>query len=196
MVIKSAELETVVGITSTLPENALPEVAFIGRSNVGKSSLINSLLGRKSLARTSSKPGKTQTINFYNVNKEIYVVDLPGYGYANAPKRETEKWGDMVAKYLTDSEMLRVIFLLCDLRHPATKLDQQMLEWINYLEYQPIIIGTKCDKIKPAQINRNINIIRESLNADKDTIIVPFSCMTNEGREDILDFLDQVIENG
>lgn len=195
MKIKSVTLETVIGITSKLPTNTLPEVAFVGRSNVGKSSLINSILQRKSLARTSSKPGKTQTINFYNLNNEIYVVDVPGYGYANAPKSETAKWGDMVAKYFTESEMLRVIFMLCDLRHPASKLDKSMLEWILYLEYQPIVIATKSDKVKPSQISKNVKILRESLGADDDVIIVPFSSETGEGKEEVWDFLDQIIEN-
>ena len=195
MKVKTAELETVIGITSKLPENTLPEAAFVGRSNVGKSSLINTVLNRKSLARTSAKPGKTQTINFYNLNKEIYVVDLPGYGYANAPKSETEKWGDMIARYLTESEMLRVIFQLCDLRHEASKLDKQMYDWINYLEFQPIIIATKADKIKPAQIDKHVKILRDSLGADSDTIILPFSSVTGEGREDILDFFSQIIEH-
>lgn len=195
MIVKSAELETVIGPTSSIPNNKLPEAAFVGRSNVGKSSLINSLTNRKSLARTSAKPGKTQTINFYNLNESIYIVDLPGYGYANAPKSETQKWGDMVARYLTESEKLRAIFLLCDLRHGATEQDRQMFEWISYLEFQPIIIGTKADKVKPAKLNHNIKILKESLGADSDTIIQPYSSVTNFGREDIMDFLDQILEN-
>lgn len=195
MKVKSVELETVIGPTSDIPANTLPEVAFVGRSNVGKSSLINTLVNRRSLARTSSKPGKTQTINFYNLNKELYIVDVPGYGYANAPKRETERWGDMVARYFDRSEMLRVIFILTDMRHEATKLDRQMFEWVEYMEYQPIIIATKADKVKPSEKERAIKRIRESLGADRDTIIVPFSSVTGEGRDEILDFLDQVLEN-
>lgn len=195
MIIKSVELETVIGPTSAIPINSLPEVAFVGRSNVGKSSLINTITKRRTLARTSSKPGKTQTINFYNLNNDLYIVDLPGYGYANAPKRETEKWGDMVARYFTESEMLRVIFILADLRHEATKLDRQMYEWVEYMEYQPIIIATKADKLKPSERERNLKLLRSSIGADEDTIIVPFSSVTGEGKEDIYDFLDQVIEN-
>lgn len=194
MNVKYAELEKVIGITSEIPNNDLPEVAFSGRSNVGKSSLINCLLGRKSLARTSAKPGKTQTINFYNVNKAIYIADLPGYGYAKAPLSETRKWGEMIERYLTESQMLRAVFQLCDLRHEATKQDKQMYEWIEFLEFQPIIIATKSDKIKPAQIDKHVKILRESLNA-KDAIIVPFSSVTGEGREEVLDFLSQIIEN-
>lgn len=195
MVIKKAELETVCGVTSSIPSHSLPEVAFIGRSNVGKSSLINSLTGRKSLARTSGKPGKTQTINFYNINESIYIVDLPGYGYANAPKEVTDKWGDMVGRYFEESESLDVIFLLCDLRHPASKLDIEMFRWICYMDFQPIVIATKSDKIKPSQIKKNIRILKESLDAPEDTIIIPFSSETGEGKDILLDFLDQVIEN-
>lgn len=195
MIIKSADLETVIGVTSSIPKNNLPEAAFVGRSNVGKSSLINSITKRNNLARTSGKPGKTQTINFYNINKELLIVDVPGYGYANAPKSQTEKWGDMVARFFTESEMLRVIFLLCDLRHEATKLDRQMYEWISYMEFQPIVIGTKADKIKPQKLNHNIKILKESLGADNDTIIQPYSSVTGLGREEIWDFLDQIIEN-
>lgn len=195
MVIKKAELETVCGVTSSIPSHSLPEVAFIGRSNVGKSSLINSLTGRKSLARTSGKPGKTQTINFYNINESIYIVDLPGYGYANAPKEVTDKWGDMVGRYFEESESLEVIFLLCDLRHPASKLDIEMFRWICYMDFQPIVIATKSDKVKPSQIKKNIRILKESLDAPEDTIIIPFSSETGEGKDILLDFIDQVIEN-
>lgn len=195
MVVKKAELEKVCGVTSSIPSHSLPEVAFIGRSNVGKSSLINSLTGRKSLARTSGKPGKTQTINFYNINESIYIVDLPGYGYANAPKEVTDKWGDMVGRYFEESESLEVIFLLCDLRHPASKLDIEMFHWICYMDFQPIVIATKSDKVKPSQIKKNIRILKESLDAPEDTIIIPFSSETGEGKDILLDFLDQVIEN-
>lgn len=195
MHIKNVELETVCGITSKLPVNTLPEVAFAGRSNVGKSSLINSLMKRKSLARTSAKPGKTQTLNFYNINGEIYLVDLPGYGYAKVSKSEAEKWGVMIENYLTGSEMLRAVFLLVDMRHEATEQDRQMLEWIEYLELQPIIIATKSDKIKASVRKKQEALVRESLGASEDTIFVPYSSVTMEGREEIWDFMDQVIEN-
>ena len=195
MVIKQVELETVCGITSTLPENTQPEVAFAGKSNVGKSSLINCILNRKSLARTSAQPGKTQTINFYNINDELYFVDLPGYGYAKASKSEVEKWGVMIENYLAESEMLRVIFLLVDIRHAPGKNDIQMFDWIRYMEYQPIILATKADKIKRSQLQKHIKILREGLGADEDTIIVPFSSVTGQGREEVLDFMDQVLEN-
>ena len=195
MVIKNVELETVCGVTSTLPENTLPEVAFAGKSNVGKSSLINALMMRKSLARTSAQPGKTQTINFYNINKEIYLVDLPGYGYAKASEKEREAWGQMIERYLNTSEKLRAVFLLVDIRHAPSANDKQMFEWRAYVGYDPIVIATKLDKIKRSQIDKQIKLIRQGLGADKDTIIVPFSAETKQGRDIIWDFMDQVIEN-
>lgn len=195
MVIKSVELETVCGPTSTLPDNNLPEVAFAGKSNVGKSSLINALMNRKGLARTSSQPGKTQTINFYNINKEIYLVDLPGYGYAKASEKEREKWGIMIENYLNSSDKLRAVFLLVDIRHKPSANDKQMFEWMEYVGYDPIVIATKLDKIKRSQIDKQIKLIREGIGAKEDTIIVPFSAETKAGREIIWDFMDQVIEN-
>ena len=195
MVIKNVELETVCGVTSMLPDNKLPEVAFAGKSNVGKSSLIKALMMRKSLARTSAQPGKTQTINFYNINKEIYLVDLPGYGYAKASEKEREAWGQMIERYLNTSEKLRAVFLLVDIRHAPSANDKQMFEWMAYVGYDPIVIATKLDKIKRSQIDKQIKIIRQGLGADKETIIVPFSAETKQGRDIIWDFMDQVIEN-
>lgn len=195
MKIKNVELETVCGITSQLPDNTLPEVAFAGKSNVGKSSLINTVMQRKGLARTSAQPGKTQTLNFYNINNEIYLVDLPGYGYARASKSETEKWGEMIERYLINSEMLRCIFLLVDIRHEPGNHDKQMFEWIDYMGYQPIVICTKADKLKRSQIDSHVKAIRKGLGADEDTIIIPFSSVTKQGLDDIYDFMDQVIEN-
>ena len=195
MVIKNVELETVCGVTSMLPDNKLSEVAFAGKSNVGKSSLINALMMRKSLARTSAQPGKTQTINFYNINKEIYLVDLPGYGYAKASEKEREAWGQMIERYLNTSEKLRAVFLLVDIRHAPSANDKQMFEWMAYVGYDPIVIATKLDKIKRSQIDKQIKIIRQGLGADKETIIVPFSAETKQGRDIIWDFMDQVIEN-
>ena len=195
MVIKNVELETVCGVTSMLPDNKLPEVAFAGKSNVGKSSLINALMMRKSLARTSAQPGKTQTINFYNINKEIYLVDLPGYGYAKASEKEREAWGQMIERYLNTSEKLRAVFLLVDIRHAPSANDKQMFEWMAYVGYDPIVIATKLDKIKRSHIDKQIKIIRQGLGADKETIIVPFSAETKQGRDIIWDFMDQVIEN-
>ncbi|MCR4611587.1 MAG: ribosome biogenesis GTP-binding protein YihA/YsxC [Lachnospiraceae bacterium] len=195
MKIKNVELELVCGPTSKLPENSLPEVAFAGKSNVGKSSLINSLMNRKSLARTSSQPGKTQTINFYNINKEMYFVDLPGYGYAKVSEAEKKRWGEMIENYLNSSKMLRVVFLLIDIRHKPSANDKQMFEWIEYMGFDPVIIATKSDKIKRSQLDKHIKEIRLGLGASNETIIVPFSSLTKAGRDTILDFCDQVIEN-
>ena len=195
MEIRNVSLETVCGVTSTLPENHLPEVAFAGKSNVGKSSLINALMNRKSLARTSGQPGKTQTINFYNINDQIYLVDLPGYGYAKTARKERELWGEMIERYLHTSEVLRAVFLLVDIRHAPSENDRQMFEWMKYMGFDPVVIATKLDKIKRSQIDRQIKAIREGLGADSETIIVPFSAQTKQGRETIWDFMDQVIEN-
>ena len=193
MIIRSVDLETVCGPTSELPVNSLPEVAFAGRSNVGKSSLINTVMQRKSFARTSAKPGKTQTLNFYNINDEFYLVDLPGYGYAKTSKALSEKWGTMIENYLTESEQLACVFLLVDIRNPVSELDKQMYEWINYLELQPIIIATKADKINRSQLDKHVKQVREGLGADEDDILIPFSSVTKQGLDDIYDLMEQVI---
>lgn len=195
MKIKNVELELVLGPTSKMPSNSLPEVAFAGKSNVGKSSLINALLNRKSLARTSSQPGKTQTINFYNVNKEIYFVDLPGYGYAKVSESEKKRWGVMIENYLNSSEMLRIVFLLIDIRHKPSANDIKMYEWISYVGFEPVIIATKSDKLKRSQLDKHIKQIREGIGASKDTIIVPFSAVSKQGVDTVLDFCDQILHN-
>lgn len=195
MVIRSVELETVAGVTSALPKNQLPEVAFAGRSNVGKSSLINALMNRKAYARTSSQPGKTQTINYYRINDQIYCVDLPGYGFARVSREEKAAWGKMIEKYLVTSEQLAAVFLLLDIRHRPNANDKQMFDWIQYMGYQAIVIATKADKIKRSQIPGQLRQMKEGLKADEDTIIIPFSALTKQGREDIWDLMDQVIEN-
>ncbi len=193
MVIKSAELETVIGITSKLPENHLPEVAFAGRSNVGKSSLINALLNRKNLARTSSAPGKTQTINFYNINKEIYFVDLPGYGYASTSKETRAKWGKMIERYLTKSEVLKGIFLLVDIRHKPSNDDVMMYEWVVSMGFHPIVIATKLDKLKRSQVAGALKVVRETLGMEKDAVLIPFSAETRQGKEEIYGIIESVI---
>lgn len=195
MIIKQAELETVCGITSKLPENEWPEVAFAGKSNVGKSSLINGLLNRKSLARTSSQPGKTQTINFYNINDAMYLVDLPGYGYAKVSESEKEKWGEMIENYLHNSRQLRAVFLLIDIRHAPSANDRIMYEWIEYQGYEPIIIATKLDKIKRSQIQKQVKLIREGLGMEKDSILIPFSAQSKQGREEIWELMDEILES-
>ena len=194
MIIKQAELETVCGITSRLPENPKPEVAFSGKSNVGKSSLINGLLNRKSLARTSSQPGKTQTINFYSVNQELYLVDLPGYGYAKAAQEIRAKWGKMIENYLHGSRQLKAVFLLVDIRHEASANDREMYRWIVHQGYEPIIIATKLDKIKRSQVQKQLKLLRESLNPVPGTRIIPFSAQTRQGREEIWEMIDGLLE--
>ncbi len=194
MIIKNVELETVCGITSKLPDHVLPEIAFAGKSNVGKSSLINTLMNRKSLARTSGQPGKTQTINFYNVNQEFYLVDLPGYGYAKVSIEIKEKWGKMIERYLKTSKQLKIIFLLIDIRHEPSTNDKNMYEWILYNGYQPVIIATKLDKIKRSQVDKHIKVIRLGLNVCKDSKIIPFSAETKQGRDEILDLVEGYLE--
>ena len=194
MKIKSVNLETVCGITSTIPMNSLPEVAFAGKSNVGKSSLINALMNRKSYARTSSQPGKTQTINFYNVNEQIYFVDLPGYGYANANVKVKAQWGKMIEKYLRMSKTLANVFLLIDIRHVPGANDCDMYDWIIASGYKPIIIATKADKIKRSQLQKQVSDIRKTLGCDNNTVIIPFSAETKQGREEIYEILDGIID--
>lgn len=196
MVIKNVSLETVCGITSALPENSLPEIAFAGKSNVGKSSLINAVMNRKSLARTSAQPGKTQTINFYNVNDTFYLVDLPGYGYAKVSEEVKAKWGKMVERYLRQSRQLKAVFLLIDIRHEPSANDRQMYDWIISQGYHPIIIATKLDKLKRSQVPSALKTVREGLKAGKETIILPFSALTKQGREEIYEVIDRLIEPG
>lgn len=194
MIIRNVSLETVCGITSKLPENIHPEVAFAGKSNVGKSSLINALMNRKSLARTSSQPGKTQTINYYNINDDIYFVDLPGYGYAKANEKVKAQWGKMIEDYLHKSKQLKCVFLLIDIRHEPGNNDIIMYDWIMRHGYQPIIIATKLDKINRSQIQKQLKLIRTTLKAEKDTIIIPFSATTKQGRDEIYEILDSLVE--
>ena len=193
MIIKKAELETVCGITSKFPENIEPELVFAGKSNVGKSSLINALMNRKSLARTSSQPGKTQTINYYKVNDEIYFVDLPGYGYANANIEIKAKWGKMIEKYLHTSKQIKCIFLLIDIRHEPGKNDKQMYEWILHNGYQPVIIATKLDKLKRSQVAKCVKIVREGLGLPREGVLIPFSSQTKQGKEEIYDFIENLL---
>ena len=190
MIIRNVSLETVCGITSKLPDNQKIEVAFAGKSNVGKSSLINALMNRKSLARTSAQPGKTQTINYYNINDELYFVDLPGYGYAKVSQETKEQWGRMIERYLQTSRQLKAVFLLVDIRHRPGENDRNMYDWILHQGYQPIVIATKLDKIKRSQLQKQLKEVREGLDAGKDTTIIPFSAETKQGREEIYALLD------
>ena len=193
MVIKEVSLETVCGITSKIPDNQLPEIAFAGKSNVGKSSLINALMNRKSLARTSSQPGKTQTINFYNINDAMYLVDLPGYGYAKVSESERAKWGKMIENYLHTSKQLQAVFLLIDIRHTPGANDKTMYDWIVYQGYQPIIISTKLDKLKRSQVQKALKEVRAGLGLKPDDIVIPFSAQTKQGREEIWALMDELI---
>lgn len=193
MVIKSAELETVCGVKSKLPMNEGVEIAFAGKSNVGKSSLINGLLNRKALARTSSQPGKTQTINFYKINQEFYFVDLPGYGYAKVSATEREKWGKMIERYLHTSKQLQMVFLLIDIRHEPSANDVMMYDWICQNGFTPVIIATKADKIKRSQLQKKLKVIREKLGMNKEELIFPFSALSRQGRDEILDFIQEIV---
>ena len=190
MVIKEVTLETVCGITSTLPENDKPEIAFAGKSNVGKSSLINALMNRKSLARISATPGKTQTINFYNINREIYLLDLPGYGYAKVSEKEKEAWGKMIERYLHKSTMLKAVFLLIDIRHDPSKNDKMMYDWILHQGYEPVIIATKLDKLKKSQVAKQLKAIRTGLGLVSGTTVIPFSAKTKQGRDEIWEYAE------
>lgn len=191
MVIKNVALETVCGITSTLPQHDKIEVAFAGKSNVGKSSLINALMNRKSYARISATPGKTQTINFYNINQELYLVDLPGYGYAKVSEQEKQRWGRMVERYLHGSKQLRAVFLLIDIRHDPSANDRMMYDWIRAQGYAPIIIATKLDKIKRSQKEKQVKAIRQGLGLPSGTQVIPFSSVTKQGRDVIWELAEK-----
>ena len=195
MIIKSVNLETVCGYTSKLPENDKPEFAFAGKSNVGKSSLINALMNRKSYARTSAQPGKTQTINFYNINEEIYFVDLPGYGYAKVSEAVKAKWGTMIERYLHTSNQLRLVFLLIDIRHEPSANDKHMYRWIVEQGFNPVIIATKLDKLKRSQVQKHVKQIRVGLDVTEGTPIIPFSAVSKQGRDEIWDLIEQYALN-
>ncbi|MEE1196989.1 MAG: ribosome biogenesis GTP-binding protein YihA/YsxC [Lachnospiraceae bacterium] len=191
MVIKKVALDIVCGITSRLPENSVPEIAFAGKSNVGKSSLINGLMNRKALARTSAQPGKTQTINYYNVNDEVYLVDLPGYGYAKVSQEVKEKWGKLIERYLNTSKQLKAVFLLIDIRHEPSANDKTMYDWIISNGFYPIIIATKADKIKRSQLQKHVKMIKQGLDVVPETPIIPYSAVSKQGREEIWALIEQ-----
>ncbi len=193
MKIKSLELETVCGITSVLPQHDKIEMAFWGRSNVGKSSLLNVLWNRKSLARISAQPGKTQTINYYNVNGDCYMVDLPGYGYARVSREVAAKWMKMIERYLDTSQALRVVFLLVDIRHEPTKKDVEIYRMLFEKGFNPLIVATKADKISKNMRDRNISRIRNTLHTSEDTPVLPFSARSREGREEIWEYIDYFV---
>ncbi len=193
MHIKVAELQTVCGVTSKLPVNEWPEFAFAGRSNVGKSSLINGLVNRKALARTSSQPGKTQTINYYFLNESLYFVDLPGYGYAKVSKELKEKWGRMIERYLLTSRQLKKVFLLVDIRHEPSANDKSMYEWIVHNGFEPIVIATKLDKINRSQKDKQVKMIKQSLGMKADGCLIPFSSVTKQGADEIWALIESML---
>ena len=193
MKIKSIDLEIVCGITSKLPETDKVEIAFAGKSNVGKSSLINALMNRKSFARTSATPGKTQTINFYNINDIMYLVDLPGYGYAKVSEKEKIQWGKLIERYLHSSKQLKAVFLLIDIRHDPSANDKMMYDWIVAQGYEPIIIATKLDKLKRSQVQKHVKMVRQGLSLLPGSQVIPFSAVTKQGREEIWDLMDRLI---
>ena len=215
MIIKEVNLETVCGITSKFPENDKIEIAFAGKSNVGTSSLINSLMNRKNLARTSAQPGKTQTVNFYHVScyhewqaeqedgvktqerteGALYFVDLPGYGYARANEEVKAQWGKMIEKYLHTSKMLKVVFLLIDIRHEPSGNDNHMYQWVLDQGYEPVIIATKLDKINRSQVQKHIKMLKQGLNVVKGTVVIPFSAETKQGRDEIYSYIDSICLN-
>ena len=199
MIIKTVKLETVCGITSKLPDNTRLEFAFAGKSNVGKSTLINALMNRKSYARTSSTPGKTQTINYYNVNDAFYLVDLPGYGYATAGVKVKQQWGKMIENYLHTSKKLEAVFILVDARHEPSENDVMMFDWVLAAGFTPYVIATKSDKLKRSQIARQMAMIRRTIKEkskashDVSFEVIPFSGLSKAGREDIYNILEEFL---
>lgn len=181
---------------SQYPEDALPEIALAGRSNVGKSSLINCLISRKNLARTSSQPGKTQTLNYYKINQDLYFVDLPGYGYAKVSKTKREQWGKFIESYLMNRETLRLVMQLVDLRHPPSKDDQAMYEWLRHNDVPVLVVATKADKIPKSQWAKHLKIVRETLGMDKGVQPLMFSSELTLGKDELWGILEQAIAYG
>lgn len=189
IMVKNSEFITSAVKPSQYPIDNRIEVAFVGRSNAGKSSLINTVTNRRKLAKTSSTPGKTRLINFFLINDEIYFVDLPGYGFAKISKSEKEKWGDMIEKYLVDRPQLKRIALLVDSRHKPTKEDIQMYEWIKYYDYEVIVVATKSDKLKKNDYQKSKKLIRETLNIREEDKFIFFSSLSKEGKDNLLELL-------
>lgn len=197
MKIRSCEFIISAVSKNQYPIDELPEIALAGRSNVGKSSLINMLLNRKKLARTSSTPGKTQTINFYLINKEFHLVDLPGYGYARVSKKSKEEWGKIIETYLTTRDKLVEVIQLIDIRHKPTQQDIQMYNWIKHFGFKGIVVATKLDKIKKSQRHKQISLIRSTLEMNKDDILIPVSSVNREGKEKLWETIcNTFIQNG
>lgn len=192
MIIRKIDLDAVAAVPSQYPEKGFPEVALAGRSNVGKSSLINSMVNRKAIARVSGTPGKTRTINFYNINDELYLVDLPGYGYAKVSKGEKQKWGAMIEEYITNRENLKLFILLVDIRHEPTNDDKIMFQWMKATGSRSVVVATKADKISKNQMFKNIAVIKKSLQVEKYDMFIPFSSETRAGREELWEVIEKV----
>ncbi len=195
MKVNNVSLEAVAVKPPQYPTKGMAEIAFAGKSNVGKSSLINSMVYRKAIARTSQNPGKTRTINFYNVEDKLYFVDLPGYGYAKAPKTEIAKWGKMIESYLLKRETLKAIILLIDIRHEPGENDRMMYDWLKHYGYKIIIAATKSDKLKRSQLPKHISMLRKSLNLDNEDMLIPFSSENKSGRDELWRVIEEVVEN-
>ena len=194
MKINKCELEKVCGLTSKIPVNDKKEFVLAGRSNVGKSSFINAVINRKNYARTSSVPGKTRTINYYNVDDKFYFVDLPGYGYAKASAKEQENWSKFINKYLSTSEMIEEIIMIVDIRHKPSDKDISMFRWIvDNTGFEPMIIATKLDKIKRSEIKKNIQIIKDTFLASDECDIIPFSAETKTGVDEFLKIIENLV---
>ncbi|MBR4411191.1 MAG: YihA family ribosome biogenesis GTP-binding protein [Firmicutes bacterium] len=194
MKIKKSELETVAVKPSQYPPVGLPEIAFAGRSNVGKSSLLNLLTGRKALARVSGSPGKTRTINFYKVNDEFRIVDLPGYGYAKISKSVSENWGEMMEAYLSNREGLKKVIQLVDVRHAPSAQDVQMYEYLKYYGLDGIVVATKADKVSRNELQKCISVIRKTLNLSPEDKVIPISSLKRSGHDVLLAEIEKLLE--
>lgn len=195
MKINRSEIETVAVKPSQYPAADKPEIAFAGRSNVGKSSLLNLLTGRKSLARVSGSPGKTRTINFYLINDEFRIVDLPGYGYARVSKSESRSWGEMMESYLEKRPNLVKVIQLVDIRHKPSAQDVQMYDYLKYYGLDGVVVATKADKISNNEKQKNLKVIRETLGMSKDDIIVPVSALKRTGQDKLLDIMEELLSS-
>jgi GTP-binding protein len=193
MRVKSADFVKSAVNLAQCPREGRPEIAFAGRSNVGKSTLLNVLLNRKGLAKTSKKPGKTQTINFFDVNKRLYFVDLPGYGFAKVPKHLKQTWGRAVTSYLSERESLRLAVHLVDSRHPPTRNDLELLDLLDEAQVPTLIVATKVDKLRPSELQRSVKSIRTTLALDPDALVIPYSSVTKKGLHDLWSIIDDCL---
>lgn len=190
MIVKNAEFVISAVGSKQYPTDGLPEIALAGRSNVGKSSLVNKFVNRKNLARTSSKPGKTQTLNYYRVNNDFYFVDLPGYGFAQVSRQEQERWKQFIDAYLTKRELLAGVIQIVDMRHPPSRDDVQMYEWLKHIGQNILLVATKCDKLSRGQWQKQISIIRKTLCTDNTQPIIAFSAQTGQGLDDVMQWIE------